>query len=141
MDIVNFWIAYQDIARLNDVEALLPTISVPDSEGIAPGTHMEPPPITQARLFGDGAWKVRSLYRRIGGISEIVNLREDLKWLETNYLDNFHVCGMWSYKTGEPIGGVGSPWFVKPTQLASFLPNGKVEDIVLLAGQATRKFV
>lgn len=141
MDIVNFWIAYQDIARLNDVEGLLPTIPVPDSEGVAPGTHMEPPPTTQARLFGDGAWKVRSLYRRIDGIHEVVTLRENLQLLEEDYDGDFYVCGMWSYKTGEPIGGVGSPWFVKPTQLASFLPNGEVEDIVLLAGQARRRFV
>ena len=140
MDIINFWIAYQDIARLNDVEALLPTIPYPASEGVVAPTHMQPPPITQARLFGDGEWKVRSLYRRLEGIHEVVTLREDLQLLADS-LDNFHVCGMWSYKTGEPIGGVGSPWFVKPAQLASFLPNGKVEDIVLLAGQAPRKFV
>ena len=141
MDLVNFWVAYNNIARLDDVEGLLPTIPVPVSEGIAQGTHMQPPPATQARLFGDGAWKVRSLYRRIEDISDVVVLRESLQWLEEDFSGDFYVCGMWSYKTGEPIGGVGSPWFVKPVQLASMLPNGVVEDVVLLAGQAPRKFV
>jgi hypothetical protein len=64
-----------------------------------------------------------------------------MQWLQDTYPAQFYVAGMWSYKTGEPIGGVGSPWFQTPVGVANFMNITEVEDTVLLAGQATRKFV
>lgn len=75
----------------------------------------------------------RNIYLQVDDISELVPLREEMQ-------DSFTVTchGMWHYETGEPIGGVGSPWFqTYPEDFA----GGIVRDFMLLAGQSPRKFV
>lgn len=140
MAIVNFWVVYSDPGRLTQVESYLPDLPLSIAGGAR--THLEPPEEAQARSFDDHmGWKLRSLYRRIDDLSDIVSLREDLQWLEDTYPGSFYMAGMWHYETGEPIGGVGSPWFQTPPEVANFMPGGVIEQTVLLAGQATRKFV
>jgi hypothetical protein len=79
-------------------------------------------------------------------------VREDLNTLEDAYPNDVMVAGCWDVITGDPVGGVGSPWFVTPPELIQFMPDVLIDfdtpapatelaDINLLAGQAPRKFV
>lgn len=124
---------------LNQVESFLPAVP---TFGGGPGSHQQPPEEAQARIFSeDAGWKLRSLYRRIDDLSDIVVLREDLQWLQATYGANFYMAGMWHFETGQPVGGVGSPWFQTPVGVASFMDSEEIEDTLLMAGQAKRKFI
>ena len=74
-------------------------------------------------------------------LSDFVKAREDFQELEDRYYPDIWVGGAWNVATGEPIGGVGSPWFTYPGDLLALMPGGILDDIVLMAGQAKRKFV
>ena len=87
--------------------------------------------------FPPGIW---NCYARGEGYSDFVGMREELQELEERHYPDFQVAGCWNYYTGDPIGGVGSPWFITPPELKDIIPGG-IQDIVLGAGQATRKFV
>lgn len=108
-------------------------------------------------LFPAGLW---NCYVRAEGLHELTAMREDMQRIVATYPNHFKVAGCWDYATGEPIGGVGSPWFVTPPGLADIMPGipqpgpegeppqpqpppvfGVLQDIVLGAGQAPRKFV
>lgn len=110
-----------------------------------------------ATVFPPGLW---NCYARGEGLHVFTAMREDLQRLNEAYPDNFKVVGCWDYTTGEPIGGVGSPWFTTPPSLADIMPGipqpgpegeppqpqppplfGVLHDIVLGAGQGERKFV
>lgn len=142
MGLINFWIIYDNDSKLAQVEGLLPPLPTLDSEGVAPPTNMGPTNSVQARVFKEvGLFKLRSLYRRIDDLSDIVALREGLQAMEDIFAPAFYVVGMWHFETGEPVGGVGSPWFRTPTWVEDHLPRGVIEDPVLMAGQAARKFI
>jgi hypothetical protein len=87
-------------------------------------------------------------------------MREELQLLRSTYPDNIDIGGCWDFATGEPVGGVGSPWFPSPPELIDFLPPQPQEqpeqpfppsiinpplnvvwDVILGAGQAPRQFV
>jgi hypothetical protein len=137
VELINVWIAWSNGYAGPSAEEHWP--DRPTLTGLAP--PWEPSEAVQAKVFNQGVWKLRSGYLRVETISDIVKLRETLQWIEEDYPGEFYVCGMWHFNTGEPVGGVGSPWFVKPAQLPTMLPNGVVEDVFLMAGQAKRKFV
>lgn len=109
--------------------------------------------------FAPGLW---NCYARADGLYALVAMREEIQRLQATYPDNFDVGGCWVYDTGQPVGGVGSPWFYKPPNLADFLPPkpqpqppntefpptevtpplpGVVWDVILGAGQAPRMFI
>ena len=100
-----------------------------------------------------GSFKVIQLYSFETEYSLDVDVREDLMELEDAYPNDCIVAGCWDVATGEPVGGVGSPWFVTPPELINYMPhvplppNGdigppdKLYDVNLLAGQRPRKFV
>lgn len=109
--------------------------------------------------FAPGLWNCMA---RANALHELVAMREELQELETYYPDAFSVGGCWSFRTGEPVGGVGSPWFPSPPNLIDYLPpkpqpqgpqtppdppvitNPPLDvlwDVILGAGQAPRKFV
>ncbi|MDB4312058.1 hypothetical protein N9937_01380 [bacterium] len=70
----------------------------------------------------------RNVYRRGDDLSDFVALREAI------YDSPTVICwGMWHYDTGEPVGGVGSPWFQTPPD--------KAGDFDLLTGQHPRAFI
>jgi hypothetical protein len=96
------------------------------------------------------------------GLYALVEMREDLQKLTAAYPDNFKIGGCWDYYTGQPVGGVGSPWFDTPPGLADILPpqpqpqppqtgfpptevnppvSGVLWDVTLGAGQAKRVFI
>jgi hypothetical protein len=83
---------------------------------------------------------VWSGYATADTTGELVPTREFMEELEALYFPDFYVGGMWDFHTGEPIGGVGAPWFVTPLELAPVL-GGTVRDVSLNSGQAKRKFV
>lgn len=85
-----------------------------------------------------GLWNV---YARGAGLHSFVGIREDLQLLEDTYYPDFWVGGAWNCADGEPIGGVGSPWFTYPGDLLSMFPDGILQQVVLMAGQAKRKFI
>ena len=80
-------------------------------------------------------------------------VREDFKELEEAYPDDFLTAGAWDVATGQPVGGVGSPWFLAPPDLINYMPdvpqppNGdlgppdRLYDVNLVAGQAPRNFI
>jgi hypothetical protein len=99
---------------------------------------------------------------RADGLYALTAMREDLQKLTDAYPDNFRIGGCWDYATGQPIGGVGSPWFNTPPGLADILPPqpqpqppntefpptevtpplaGVLWDVTLGAGQASRVFI
>lgn len=138
MAIINFWVAYNDSGILAQVEGFLPT----QHGFIAPISHLQPPEEAQARIFSeDAGWKLRSLYRRIDDLSDIVVLRESLQGLQVTQGPNFYTAGMWHFESGQPVGGVGSPWFQTPDDVLSFMGSEEIEDTLLLAGQAKRQFI
>lgn len=142
MGIVNFWIAYSDDDMLAQVESLLPPQPGVTRDVPAVSTHQEPAPGVQAGVFKeDAGWVLRSLYRRIDDLSDIVELREGMQALEDSNPSKFYAAGMWHYETGEPVGGVGSPWFQTPQDAARFMPEGVIDDTFLMAGQVERKFI
>jgi hypothetical protein len=73
-------------------------------------------------------------------LGELTPLREFLQDLELRYFPDFYVGGMWDMVTGQPIGGVGSPWFQTPSELAAVM-GGSVSDVELAFGQAKRIFI
>ena len=90
-----------------------------------------------SQVPGTSVW---SGYAHVGYLGNLVPTREFLQDLEEKYYPDFYVAGMWDYSTGDPIGGVGSPWFVTPVELTPVL-GGAVKDINLNAGQVPRNFV
>ena len=109
--------------------------------------------------FAPGLW---NCIARADGLYALTDMREELQTLRAAYPDNFDVGGCWDFFTGEPIGGVGSPWFTAPPELIDFLPPqpqpqgpqtppdppvitnpplNVLWDVILGAGQAPRKFV
>ena len=68
-----------------------------------------------------------------GELWEAVPIRTQLQQWEDDGL--ITVVGAWDGETGQPIGGVGSPWFLTPE---GFDTSSQRE---LLAGQAPRIFI
>ena len=121
--------------------------------------------ITRKAVNDTPQWYERADFRAYGGLrviqfysvdttySDDTAIREDLMELEDAYPNDCIVAGCWDVATGEPVGGVGSPWFVTPPELINYMPhvplppNGdigppdKLYDVNLLAGQRPRKFV
>lgn len=81
--------------------------------------------------FDAGLWNCYLSGEEIGSF---VLAREDLQSLVEAYPGNINVPGCWDYYTGEPIGGVGSPWFVFPADMVR-------ENVVLGMGQGNRNFI
>ena len=78
----------------------------------------------------------------IGDYSELVLIRQQLLEAELDNPGGFYVLGSWDYDTGEPMGGVGAPWFPFDEAAAlPFMPDGVIEDVWLLTGQKPRAFV
>jgi hypothetical protein len=109
--------------------------------------------------FAPGLW---NCYFQATGLFQLVPMREDLQELVAAYPGDIQVGGCWDVATGQPVGGVGSPWFVTPPDLVDWLPPKPVDpvipnttfpptevgteanvlwDVTLLAGQAPRVFV
>jgi hypothetical protein len=87
--------------------------------------------------FPPGLW---NCLVRADGLHALTAMREDMQRLQAAYPAEFQVGGCWDYDTGQPVGGVGSPWFDTPPGLVDMMPDG-LQDIVLGAGQAKRVFV
>jgi hypothetical protein len=83
---------------------------------------------------------VWSGYATADTLGELVPTREFMEHLEHLYFPDFYVGGMWDFHTGEPLGGVGAPWFITPLELEAVL-GGTVKDVSRNAGQAKRNFV
>jgi hypothetical protein len=88
-------------------------------------------------IAGTTVW---SGYARADGLGELTPTREFMQDLEARYFPDFYVGGMWDFHTGQPLGGVGSPWFVTPLELGPLL-GGTVRDVSLNAGQTKRNFI
>jgi hypothetical protein len=107
--------------------------------------------------FAPGLWNCMA---RAPGLFALVGMREELQLLRSTYPDNIDIGGCWNFSTGEPVGGVGSPWFPSPPELIDFLPPqpqpqpeqpfppsiinpplNVLWDVILGAGQAPRQFV
>jgi hypothetical protein len=148
--IVNFWLmlspqaetALKGVAQISDPANTGAPVARPatiDSLAFPLANVLLPETLKLARnfpersigLFPQGLW---NCYARGEGIHEFVGIREDLQRLAGTYPGVFQVAGCWNVATGDPIGGVGSPWFVTP-------PGLETVDTALMAGQAKRKFV
>ena len=99
-----------------------------------------------------GAHKLVSCYIRYEEFDNLVAVREELQDLADFYPDSLRCVGCWDFNTGEPIGGVGSPWFTTPAWVFEDFPTPKYtspggeertgsRDVILMSGQAKRKFV
>lgn len=99
-----------------------------------------------------GGNRVIQLYSFGTEYSADVVIREDLQAWQAAYPNDVLPAGAWDVATGEPVGGVGSPWFTTPPELILYMPDEptgpgtfqpatKLAQINLLAGQAGRKFV
>lgn len=109
--------------------------------------------------FEPGLWNCMI---RADGLHALTAMREELQLWMATYPDNFNVGGCWDFYTGQPIGGVGSPWFDTPANLVDYLPPkpqlqpppdgfpptntvpplaGQLWDVILGAGQAKRIFI
>ncbi len=97
-------------------------------------------------------YRIIQLYSFETEYSLDTEVREDLMELEDAYPNDVLVAGCWDVATGDPVGGVGSPWFVTPPDLIDYMPDVFIDfntpvpatelaDVNLLAGQAPRKFV
>lgn len=129
------------------------------------------------RLLGrsDPLWKGAitkpcNIYSTVVSESYLGNLtefREDLQALTEQVSPDFIFAGAWVVATGEPIGGVGSPWVATPPELADEMPESVyytpavwssdgpvitatygepvevtgIEQIPIIAGGQRRKFV
>jgi hypothetical protein len=67
-------------------------------------------------------------------LSSMVVVREDFQLLEEHYPGDIECVGAWQWD-GQPIGGVGSPWFLSPIEIKN------IGNVILRAGQAPRQFV
>ena len=85
-------------------------------------------------------WAIHNCYSEDTELSSQVVIREQLQELELYYPNDFLVLGAWEFG-GQPIGGVGSPWFPLRPEAIDFMPGDDVIDVVLLAGQSNRQFV
>lgn len=149
--IYNFWV-WMDTGFADEVRAKFMLSPPPLGDGpvasvsVAATTHplinsLNPtlPKLFKGKVQPVG-WDVWNCYIDVDDLSDIVPLREGLQELEFYYPDYFRVLGAWEYE-GQPIGGVGSPWFPSPPDFLDFMPSSEVEDVVLLAGQHQRSFV
>jgi len=138
----------------------VPSVSVTGVNAFGPQTlkMLRNFPERYLDTFPTGLW---NCYVTADGYHELTGMRELLQDTAAAHPDHFRVAGCWDYATGEPVGGVGSPWFVTPLELADIMPGvpqpgpggdpetqppvdlvfGVLQDIVLGAGQAKRKFV
>jgi hypothetical protein len=155
MVIVNFWLLLSPVAEvaLKGVARVTAPGSGPVAMPVAVTSTQFPlvnflspatvkmirnyPERNRAHLMPPGLW---NCYARGEGLHSFVAMREDLQRIEEAYPE-FQVAGCWNYVTGQPVGGVGSPWFGTPTDLADMMPDGVLQDITLGAGQAARIFV
>jgi hypothetical protein len=152
--IVNFWIVLSP-ALQEAVEGVAQVVAPGNS-----GRPTPPPPVIKAERYHrlnhlmpqtlkmlrnfperhkgtlpEGLW---NCYISGEGLHSFVRTRQDLERLEANYDPNFLVVGCWDFHTGQPVGGVGSPWFVRPPKLTAIIPE---HDVVLAGGQGKRNFV
>ena len=99
-----------------------------------------------------GGQRLIQLYSFGTNYSDEVEVREDLQEMEEAYPNDCLIAGCWNVADGQPVGGVGSPWFMTPPELIQFMPDvligpgitapaTKLTDVNLLAGQQPRKFV
>lgn len=148
--ITNAWIVVDDTHvtdLVNDVEVMgfgseLTTVL---KDRFSPGAVAQFFPATVSKTL-------YNCYIRRHGLHELVGLREKLQELE-NFGMGVKCVGWWEYETGEPLGGVGSPWFQtfpsfeeefpRPTRPVSIGGEEKPipKDRLMVAGQARRKFV
>ena len=178
MVIANFWlllspaarIALSGVAQIGLVQETAgpqpkpPTVNsltFPDLNLLSPATLklVRNFPERFSTAMPPGLW---NCYVRGAGSFEFVDIREELQELRVKYPADIIPAGCWNVSTGEPIGGVGSPWFQTPPELVAVMPplpgvqtepigppppapvptvTGVLHDIVLMAGQAPRKFV
>lgn len=158
MDLIyNFWaLLSNDFA--DEALALLQIAEVPDGPGAGdpvpavtfplinyykPATAKtiinQPNRVEQAALF-IGPYTVWNMVTTASDLSELVPAREDFQDWHDRYPDDFIIAGAWR-QDGQPIGGVGSPWFVTPPELIEAMPNGYLEDVVITFGQSPRIFL
>ena len=174
--IVNYWV-WMTPSMTSNMIGVLPLEPAPNPR--------EPPPVTiqsteypllnymradtrRMLLWSPGRRKglfppdVWNCLTRADGLHALTAMREELQRWMAAYPDNFKIGGCWDYYTGQPIGGVGSPWFETPPGLGDALPPepqpqppqtefpptevippvpGQLWDVMLGAGQAKRVFV
>lgn len=177
MDVtVNYWIMLTPLAEVavggvaqvrlpntseepNPLPEYIPSVTIQGANTLGADTRrmLRNFPERWKGYFPPSLW---NCYVTAENLSSLTAMREDLQELMADYPEDFIVAGCWDYYTGEPIGGVGSPWFVTPPGLAAIMPGiqqpsdpgpwpppsappvfGVLQDIVLGAGQARRKFV
>lgn len=155
MVIVNFWLmlspaaelALKGVAQIGPEDSTGEPVPAPDVVNsaqfpllrrLSPGTRklVRNFPERGISLLPTGVW---NCYATGTGNHEFTRVREDLQMLNDSYPDDFVSAGSWDVATGQPLGGVGSPWFITPPELPGKL--GGLRDIVLMAGQKPRKFV
>ena len=106
-----------------------------------------------ARLFPPAISKtLYNCYIRSEGLHDLIELRDQMMEMEM-YDEGVRCVGWWEYCSGEPLGGVGSPWFQTHPHFYREFPSSEYPtttscgtaqispDRVLVAGQARRKFV
>ena len=75
-------------------------------------------------------------------LAELTVVRERFQEWEDNYYPDFWVGGSWDIETGQPIGGMGSPWFMAPTELYDLLAvDGIIVEPFRVTGMPKRIFV
>jgi len=168
---INYWVVATQ-AFINELYGL--TANVEQTNFFSPGQASQQAvqfpllnflkPITRKAVNDPPEWYERAAFRASGGqrviqlysfdtsYSDDTAIREDLMELEEAYPNDCMVAGCWDVATGEPVGGVGSPWFVTPPELINYMPDvfvgpeqtapaTELADVNLLAGQKPRKFV
>ena len=142
MRITNFWFIIDDalLAASEVTVEDLTRIELPGSTQQVIDAVSQTLPRFELQFLKPPTYTLRSAYVR-GEYHELVPLREKLQELEDELYPDFIVAGCWDYATGTPVGGVGSPWFVTPSQLIDFMPEAEFADRFFLAGQARRAFV
>lgn len=163
--ITNFWILITDLLRATSAQVgvnafgdVTERIEVNwasvDTDDLINVPLRMPRESEAAGLEGPVGWGLLNCYIP-GEYGVLTPLRENLQELEARYPDDFVVGGAYDVSTGEPVGGVGNPWFPTPPLLYEFAPpqssndysiptdiqQGTLANSQLLSGQASRKFV
>lgn len=177
MVIINYWIMLTlpaevavtgvvQVAPIQETQGPVPPPDYVSSVTMDRVNTFRPDTIKMLRNFPEryqgrmppGLW---NCYVTADGLHALVAMREELQETMARYPVDFQVAGCWDFYSGQPVGGVGSPWFDTPPGLAAMMPGiqlpsedpgppplapgpveyGVLHDIVLGAGQAPRRFI
>lgn len=152
-NIANFWIVLPK-AEYATVQTDFP--EHPLSDRVHYAIRYAPEAKAWEKMRPNATHRLLSCYIRHEGLHDITAIREELQDFEDFFSDSIKCVGCWDFYTGEPIGGVGSPWFVTPhwvdsdfpilrgtaPELGGVTPTAPItNDGILFSGQAPRKFV